>query len=186
MKRGMAVVAVSMALCSWAFAQEQASLPELKKLDRYLGTWTYEGEDKTPATGGRVACEASRQWIAGGFFVESQRDCQTPRGDVKQLEVFGYDFQNRVYMYWGFNGSSVSTYTASSMDGDTVIWTGIGLSSGNRCTEVFARGATSTDRCETSRDGGNSWVLRAAGKSTKSPSRRAKRRPETGTIRRVR
>ena len=159
---------VMMILCQWALAQNQASRPELKPLERYLGTWTYEGEDKTPVTGGPVTCKATRRWISGGYFVESHRDCKTPRGEVTQVEVFGYDFQKRVYMYWGFNGSAVSTYTAPSMDGDTVTWTGIGVSSGNRCTEVFASGAmSSTDICESSRDGGNSWISRAAGKSTK-------------------
>src|SRR5438874_61638 len=90
--------------------------------------------------------------------------------DVTQLEVFGYDFRHRVYLYWGFNGRSVSTYTAASMDGDTVIWTGIDLSAENRCTEVFSSDATSSsDKCETSTGGGDSWVLRAEGKSTKLP-----------------
>jgi len=170
MERRIAIIAVSVALCSPALAQDQVSVPELKKLDRYLGTWTYEGEDKTPVTGGRVTCKASRRWISGGSFVESHRDCKTPHGDVTQLEVFGYDFRHRVYLYWGFNGRSVSTYTAASMDGDTVIWTGIDLSAGNRCTEVFASdAASSSDKCETSTGGGDSWVLRAEGKSTKLP-----------------
>src|SRR5690349_6975701 len=168
MKVDMTVGVVMMVLCPLAPAQNQAPRPELKTLERYLGTWTYEGEDKTPVTGGPVTCKATRRWISGGFFVESHRDCKTPRGDITQVEVFGYDFQKRVYSYWGFNGSAVSTYTASSMDGDTVIWTGTGVSLGNRCTEVFARGATSsTDMCETSRDGGNTWIGRAAGRSTK-------------------
>ena len=171
MKTRMAIALVSLALSVGAFAQDQESSPELKKLDRYLGTWAYDGEDTTPVTGGRVTCEAHRRWISRGSFVESHRDCKTPRGDVTQVEVFGYDFQRRVYLYWGFNVRVVSTYTASSMDGDTVIWTGIGSSSGNRCTEVFASGfASSTDKCETSRDGGNSWVLRSGGTSTKSAS----------------
>ena len=90
-----------------------------------------------------------------------------PRGDVDQVEVFGYDFQNRVYVYWGFNGSVVSTYTAPGMEGGRVIWTGTGASAGNRCTEVFESPTASTDSCESSRDGGASWIPRSGGKSTK-------------------
>jgi hypothetical protein len=54
-------------------AQPSAGLSELKPLERFIGTWIYEGED--------------RQWTAAGFFVESRRRCTTPRGEVQQLEV---------------------------------------------------------------------------------------------------
>jgi len=169
MKRSITALGVVFVLGSAALAQDQAAGPEVTKLARYLGTWSYDGEDKTPFTGGRVTCEATRRWISGGYFVESHRECKTPRGDLKQVEVFGYDFQKRVYLYWGFNGRSISTYMAPTMDGDTITWSGTSLSEGNRCIEVFASDfASSTDKCETTPDGGNSWILRAAGKSTKS------------------
>lgn len=163
-------IAAGMALfCIVGAAQDQAARSELKVLERYLGTWIYDGEDKTPGTGGRVTCTSTRRWIAGGYFVESHRECKTPRGGVNQVEVFGYDSQNRIYTYWGFNGSAVSTYTTPSMEGGRVVWTGIGMSSGNRCTEVFKGPAESTDSCESSRDGGASWIQRSGGKYTKAP-----------------
>lgn len=169
MKRSISALSVWLALGSAALAQDQPAGPEVSKLARYLGTWSYDGEDNTPLTGGRVTCEATRQWISAGYFVESHRECKTPRGDLKQVEVFGYDFQKHVYLYWGFSGRSISTYTAPTMDGDTIAWTGTGLSEGNRCTEVFASGFTSSsDTCETTRDRGSNWILIAAGKSTKS------------------
>ncbi len=149
-------------------AQNQGASPELTKLSRYLGTWTYDGEDKTASDNRRVACKTVRQWIAGGSFVESRRECSTPHGNVTQLEVFGYDFGERRYMYWGFNGRFVSTYVTRAIDGATVTWTGIGWSSSNRCVESFANDlASSADRCETSADGGGSWTIVAQGKSTK-------------------
>jgi hypothetical protein len=37
-------------------------------------------------------------------------------GELKQVEVFGYDFQKHVYLYWGFNGQSVSTYVAPTYE----------------------------------------------------------------------
>ena len=169
LRTGLGVFAVWMAIGWVANAQRSVSVPELAPLERYLGRWTYEGQDKTPVTGGRVTCVATRRWISEGYFVESHRDCTTPRGRVTQVEVFGYDFVKKVYVYWGFSGAGISTYVASQMDGDTVIWTGLDLSAGNRCTEVFSRnGGSSTDKCETSRDGGATWILRAAGRSAKS------------------
>lgn len=169
MKGGVAALSAVFVLGLAVHAQDQAAGPEVSKLARYLGTWSYDGEDKTPFTGGRVTCEATRRWISGGYFVESHRECKTPRGDLKQVEVFGYDFQKRVYVYWGFSGRSISTYMAPTMDADTVTWIGTGLSEGSRCSESFASGfASSSDKCETTPDGGVSWILRAAGTSTKS------------------
>ena len=133
-----------------------------------LGHLDLRREDKTPGTGGRVSCTSTRRWISGGYFVESHRKCKTPHGDVDQVEVFGYDFQNRVYSYWGFNGSVVSTYTSPSMEGGRVIWTGTGVSAGNRCTEIFESPTASMDSCESSRDGGASWIPRSGGKLTKA------------------
>ena len=164
----LAALCLVIAAAPSGLVQNQAASPELTKLSRYLGTWTYEGEDKTAPEHRRVACKTVRQWIAGGSFVESHRACSTPHGNVTQLEVFGYDFGERRYMYWGFNGRFVSTYVTSAVDGATISWTGIGWNRGNRCTESFAKDAASSDdKCETSVDGGGSWTIVAQGKSTK-------------------
>src|SRR5438067_12162701 len=39
--------------CSLLSAQNQKP-PEIQKLERYLGAWNYDGEDKTPGSGGPV------------------------------------------------------------------------------------------------------------------------------------
>ena len=41
------VVVLLVGLLEGAAAQEAAA-PELQPLERYLGSWTYDGEDKTP------------------------------------------------------------------------------------------------------------------------------------------
>lgn len=136
---------------------------ELRPLERYLGSWTYEGEDKTPGTGGKVTCTAARRWISGGNFVESHRTCDTPRGRFDQVEVFGFDFTTSEYTYVGFSGAVASTYRALSMEGTSVTWIGTGASRGNRCTEVFAADQrSSTNKCETG--AGDSFVLRSEGR----------------------
>ena len=164
----LAAVCLVIAAAPPGRAQNQSPSPELASLSRYLGTWTYDGEDMTAPDNRRVACKTVRQWISGGSFIESRRECSTPHGNVTQLEVFGYDFGGRRYMYWGFNGPFVSTYVTSAIDGTTVTWTGIGWSSSNRCTESFAKDfASSADRCETSAAGGGSWTIVAQGKSRK-------------------
>ena len=159
---GMVLISASMG----AAAQEPAA-PELRALERYLGSWTYDGEDKTPGTGGKVTCRLSRRWISDGYFVESHRTCDTPRGTFDQVEVFGFDFKTREYTYIGFSGRVASTYRAASMQGDSVTWVGDGASRGNRCTEVFAPDhRSSTDKCETAAGGGD-FVLRSEGRFKK-------------------
>ena len=151
---------------SAAAAAQGPAAPELRPLERYLGSWTYNGEDKTPGTGGRVTCTTTRRWISGGFFVESHRTCDTPRGTFDQVEVFGFDFTTREYTYLGFSGRVVSSYRASSLEGDSVTWTGHGASAGNRCTEVFSPDRRSaTDRCETA--AGSNFILRSEGRYDK-------------------
>src|SRR5690349_18287769 len=99
MNGSLALLMTLLVFGSPAQAQDQPAGPEVSKLARYLGTWSYDGEDKTPVTGGRVTCDATRRWISGGYFVESHRECKTPRGVFTQVEVFGYDFQKRIYLY---------------------------------------------------------------------------------------
>jgi hypothetical protein len=155
---GMLLISLS----AGAGAQAPATA-ELRALERYLGSWRYEGEDKTPGVGGKVTCTATRRWISGGYFVESHRTCDTPRGAFEQVEVFGFDFATREYTYVGYSGRVVSTYRAPSLAGGSVTWVGTGASSGNRCTEVFAADhRSSTDKCETAAADG--FVLRAEGR----------------------
>ena len=159
-------VGVALLLVPGGAAPQPPVVAELRLLERYLGSWTYDGEDKTPGTGGRVTCTATRRWISGGNFVESHRTCDTPRGTFDQVEVFGFDFMTREYTYVGFSGPVASTYRASSMDGNSVTWIGTGASSGNRCTEVFAADRqSSTNKCETG--AGDSFVLRSEGRFEK-------------------
>ena len=148
-------------------AQGPPASPALAKLERYVGAWTYDGVDKTRA-GGAVACTSVREWIAAGYFLASRRDCRTPRGFLRQVEIFGYDTTRGVFTYQGFSGSVVSTYVAASADGPVVRWVGVGVSGHNRCTEVFAAdGLSSHDQCETSTDGGHTWSVVAEGTSTR-------------------
>src|SRR5262245_53221546 len=77
-----------------AVAQEPAA-PELRPLERYLGSWTYDGDDTL--LGGKVTCKILRRWISGGYFVESHRTCETPRGTRDQVEIYGFDFKTHEY-----------------------------------------------------------------------------------------
>ena len=150
-----------------AFAQRSAGLPELKPLERFIGTWTYEGEDRTPG-GGSVRCTSVRRWTAAGFFIESQRTCSTPRGELQQLEVYGFDYADRVYRYWGFNGQFVSMYATSMIDEGAILWDSVAFPGRYRCSETFDEDLmASTSKCEVSTDG-HAWSIISQGRSKRS------------------
>ena len=156
---------VCLSLLSATASSAQAPDPSHEALQRYVGTWTYEGD----GMGGRVTCTSQRRWIAGGHYVEGHRECVTPQGPITQVEVFGYSLQRGLYLYWGFSGRDVSTYTSPGI-GNVVAWTGEQLSAGNRCTERFAPGEASvTAECEISRDGGRTWARVSGGTSKMVP-----------------
>ena len=118
----------------------------LAPLERYIGTWVYEGD----GNGARVSCRSERRWITNRSFVESHRECSTGNGPITQVEIYGFDPRRRVYLYRGFNGRVPSTCMAEKMD-LAVAWTGEHTSSTARCTETFAADfQSSASQCEVS------------------------------------
>lgn len=154
-----------LALGLWLFATTvpQAQSPDpLAALERYIGVWTYEGD----GNGARVTCRSERRWIANRSFVESHRECSTGSGPITQVEVFGFDPRRRLYLYWGFNGRVVSTYTSTQMTA-TVSWTGEASSASARCSETFAPDfRSSSSQCEGTFDG-MTWNRVSGGRSIK-------------------
>jgi hypothetical protein len=148
------------ALSATSYAQ---TTDPLAPLERYIGTWTYEGE----GNGARVTCRSERRWIANRSFVESHRECSTGTGPVTQVEIYGFDTRRGLYVYWGFNGRVVSTYTSPKME-LAIAWTGEEASSTARCTEAFASdGLSSRSECEVSLDLGKTWRRVSGGASKK-------------------
>src|SRR5256885_11197890 len=95
----LAALCLVIAAAPSGLVQNQAASSELAKLSRYLGTWTYEGEDKTASDNRRVACKTVRPWIAGGSFIESRPGCRTLHGHVHLLAAVGYEGGEPRYKY---------------------------------------------------------------------------------------
>jgi hypothetical protein len=162
MQRRLLPLTLLFAAVSSAIGYALATDP-LAPLERYIGTWTYEGD----GNGARVTCRSERRWIANRSFVESHRECSTGTGPITQVEIYGFDTRRGLYVYWGFNGRVVSTYTSPAME-HAIAWTGEQASSTARCTETFAPdGATSTSACEVSLDLGKTWRRVSGGASKK-------------------
>jgi hypothetical protein len=73
---------------------ENPDLPQpdaaLKRLDRYVGTWTMEGHpvgtDETTIKG-----ETTFRWLPGGFFLEQRFHMDFAGLEIESLELIGYD-----------------------------------------------------------------------------------------------
>jgi hypothetical protein len=62
----------------------------LRRLDRFVGTWSMEGNladsDETTIRG-----EASYRWLPGGFFLEQHVQLDFMGLEIDSLELIGYD-----------------------------------------------------------------------------------------------
>ena len=155
------IIASTLALALMPASIGGQTADPLAPLERYIGTWVYEGD----GNGARVSCRSERRWITNRSFVESHRECTTGSGPITQVEIYGFDPRRRVYLYWGFNGRVPSTYVAATMD-LAVAWTGEQASSTARCTETFAADLqSSTSQCEGSSDSGKTWRRISGGSS---------------------
>src|SRR5687767_12634245 len=147
----------------FAGSSNSQTVGPLAPLERYIGTWVYEGD----GNGARVTCRSERQWIANRSFVESHRQCSTVSGPITNVEIYGFDARRGVYVYWGFNGPVPSSYTSATME-LAVAWSGEQMSGNNRCVETFAPDLqSSTSQCEVSFDLGKTWQRVSGGTSKK-------------------
>jgi uncharacterized protein DUF1579 len=64
--------------------------PELKRLDRFVGTWAMEGNlvgsDEKNITG-----RATFRWLPGGFFLEQRIELSFMGMEIRSTELVGYD-----------------------------------------------------------------------------------------------
>jgi hypothetical protein len=79
---------------------QQDGLPEpdpaLKRLDRFVGTWSMEGHlvgsDENNITG-----EATYRWLPGRFFLEQRITLDFMGMQIESLELIGYDPETNTY-----------------------------------------------------------------------------------------
>jgi hypothetical protein len=70
--------------------------PALKRLDRFVGTWSMEGRlvgsDKITITG-----ETTFRWLPGGFFLEQHVRLDFMGLEIDSLELIGYDAETETF-----------------------------------------------------------------------------------------
>jgi Protein of unknown function (DUF1579) len=80
--------------------------PELKRLERLLGTWRAEDHTRDTVLGGPgvpVTSKETFEWLDGGYFLVSTYDT-----------VFGDEPAQKGVMYWGYDSTSKAFATSSS------------------------------------------------------------------------
>ena len=157
-------------------AQATKPGPENKKLEVFLGSWTFEWDTKASVFGpaGRITGVERYESMPGGFFVQMNREAKGPQGDFRDHFVFGYDpvAKKHTLTIFGLADGTSGSYTGTA-NGNIWAWsgsghTGSGKSYQERCTvTVAAGGASFALKCEATGDG-KTWSPSIDGKYTKS------------------
>ena len=138
--------------------------PELKKLARYVGQWSYEGEYKPGPLGpaSKATGDATCKMILRRFFLEWRWREQGITGETRGFEILRYDPTNKKYPSSAYADDGSLMVGAYALDGNTSIFSGK-LVVGEKqypfkVTEVFATDLKSfTQKAEISADG-NAWT----------------------------
>jgi hypothetical protein len=168
MKRiAIAVCAVVLVFAVAIIAQTPAPKPgpEQKKLEIWVGKWTYEGEVKATPLGsaGKYTGTATVRPVLGGFFVEWRGEEKGTTVTTQWFEIDGYDALNKNFMWKGFNNDGSFDTAAYTIEANTVNFTGTRILGENqykfRGSIVFAPDFMSwVQKQELSADG-KTWML---------------------------
>jgi hypothetical protein len=99
-------------------------VPELKKLDYFVGTWTTEGiiRPGPMGPGGKFTGTNRVQWMDGGFFLVTHSEFNGAMGKGAETAYMGYDSRDKLYTYDSFNTLGEADHAKGSVDGDTWTW----------------------------------------------------------------
>ena len=137
MKRSaIAVVLVLLLFAVASQAQTPAPKPgpEHKKLEIWVGDWTWEAESKATPLGpaGKFTAKASVRPILGGFFVEWRAEEKGPEGTIQWYFIDGYDPVTKRYTSNRFaSDGTVQTFTYT-IEGIAVAYSGTEVAGGKQ------------------------------------------------------
>ena len=108
--------------------------------------------------GGKMTGSDTVTWLPGEFFVQRRFQWTSPVGEMRGLEILGYDTGKKTYTYNFFDNMGTMGVGTLTHKGTTFSATGSASSGGQvmheRCALTFGGGnATMTIKCEVSMDG---------------------------------
>jgi hypothetical protein len=70
--------------------------PALKRLDRFVGTWSMEGH-LVGSSENNIKGQTSYRWLPGGFFLEQRIELDFMGMKIHSLELIGYDPETKTF-----------------------------------------------------------------------------------------
>ena len=124
--RKMWLVVILGCLAVAAHAQAPQGTPEAKKLEVFVGAWTYTAEVKATPLGpaGKLTGSDSMEMLGGAFLVRRYQE-KGPSGEAKGVEVYGYDGAKKAAFFTAFDSAGMMGSGAWSASGNN--WTFSGL-----------------------------------------------------------
>ncbi len=138
--------------------------PDYKKLEIWVGDWTYEGESQASPAGpaGKFTGKVSVTSILNGRCVQWRGEDQGPQGKTEWFEVDSYNPATRKFNWNSWSTSGEVQNVAYTIDGVNVGYSGTLVTGGKqvkiRGTVVFSDNNTvQVQKGEVSTDG-KTWV----------------------------
>jgi hypothetical protein len=99
--------------------------PDVKKLAYRIGTWNLKHDARPFGSmpGGKFAATEKCEWYSGGFFVTCHWETTGAIRPSKGVSFLGYDQNEKVYTYHGFESTGDVIDAKGTVDGDTWTWT---------------------------------------------------------------
>jgi hypothetical protein len=139
-----------------------------------VGHWVAEGTATfgppgTPSSKWNQTSDA--EWMDGKYFLVTHNDLDLgPMGKAKEIAVYGYDADNKVYTYTSFSSMGEAEKSTGTVNGDTWVWNSDehmgGMTMKGRFTMKVLSPTSYTMKFELSQDGTN-WMTAMEGKATK-------------------
>ncbi len=98
--------------------------PEEKRLGYFVGKWTEEVDLKPSALGPghKGTIKQTCDWFFGGFQVVCHGDFSGTVGERKDLSIFSYSREEKVYLYYQIISDGDADSSKGTVRGDTWTW----------------------------------------------------------------
>jgi hypothetical protein len=149
---------------------------ERERLHYFVGTWQFRLEMKTSPFGpaGLVTGTDRNELLPGGFFLLRRYETKAPVGEIRGIEVVGWDDAAQEYFQRGFDSAGGTHLYRGRVDGQTWTWTYEASAAGRdyqvRIRIREASPALQAYRSELSKDG-RSWTTALEGTLTQVGTR---------------
>lgn len=167
--------------------------PALKKLEIFVGDWTYEGEQVDPpisglpfGPAGKYSGTSKARFIMNGFFLETIIEDHNPSGFTVIRTITGYEKDTDRYVANTFMSDGTRETSTMTASADARVWTTRSTMETKEGKEILlkrvdrfsANGSSHTSTVEASIDSGKTWKhwFKDQARTTEVPTPKEKNR----------